>query len=135
MAVLARPGREIDEHVQQLKKWGHELQPDVIIYQWYINDDEAPRSKLRGITELKHSELPEILVGLPLPLHIPLDRLPVRSLSHRRHIVPVRPKFSAPQHPFHGGLPSKDFPGCETLEYLHIRPGAIFGCALQSRWM
>ncbi len=40
MAVLARPGREIDEHLQQLKKWGYELQPDVIIYQWYINDME-----------------------------------------------------------------------------------------------
>lgn len=43
MAVLARPGREIDEHLQQLKKWGHELQPDVIIYQWYINDMELEK--------------------------------------------------------------------------------------------
>ncbi len=43
MAVLARPGREIDEHVQQLKKWGYELQPDVIIYQWYINDIELEK--------------------------------------------------------------------------------------------
>ncbi len=31
--------------------------------------NEAPRSKLRGITELKHSELPEIFLWLPLPLH------------------------------------------------------------------
>ncbi len=44
MAVLARPGREIDEHLQQLKKWGHELQPDVIIYQWYINDMELDKT-------------------------------------------------------------------------------------------
>jgi lysophospholipase L1-like esterase len=43
MAVLARPGREIDEHLQQLKKWGHELQPDIIIYQWYINDMELEK--------------------------------------------------------------------------------------------
>lgn len=43
MAVLARPGREIDEHLQQLNKWGHELQPDVIIYQWYINDIELDK--------------------------------------------------------------------------------------------
>lgn len=43
MAVLALPGREIDAHVQQLKKWGHELQPDVIIYQWCINDIELKR--------------------------------------------------------------------------------------------
>jgi lysophospholipase L1-like esterase len=45
MAVLARPGREIDEHLQQLKKWGHELQPDVIIYQWYINDIELDKKQ------------------------------------------------------------------------------------------
>ena len=44
MAVLARPGREIDEHLKQLKKWGHELQPDVIIYQWYINDMELDKT-------------------------------------------------------------------------------------------
>ncbi|MBX3335742.1 MAG: hypothetical protein KF876_16545 [Nitrospira sp.] len=50
MAVLARPGREIDEHLQQLKKWGPELQPDVIIYQWYINDMELDK-KLRPRTD------------------------------------------------------------------------------------
>ncbi|MDH4344602.1 MAG: hypothetical protein OEV71_16050, partial [Nitrospira sp.] len=44
------------------------------------HNNEAPRSKLRGITELKHVELPEIIAGLSLPLHIPLDCLPVRSL-------------------------------------------------------
>lgn len=43
MAVLARPGREIDEHLQQLQKWGQELRPDVIIYQWYINDMELEK--------------------------------------------------------------------------------------------
>jgi lysophospholipase L1-like esterase len=43
MAVLAQPGREIDGHFQQLMKWGHELQPDVIIYQWYINDMELDK--------------------------------------------------------------------------------------------
>ena len=93
---------------------------------WFIisekmtrSGNEAPRSKRRGITELKHSELPEIVVGLPLPLHIPFDRLPVRSFPHRRHRVPVSPKFPASQYPLRGGLPSKDFPGCEALEDLH----------------
>jgi len=43
MAVLARPGREIDGHLQQLKKWGKELEPDAIIYQWYINDIELEK--------------------------------------------------------------------------------------------
>jgi lysophospholipase L1-like esterase len=38
MAVLAYPGRDLDEHLEQLKKWGEELDPDVIIYQWYMND-------------------------------------------------------------------------------------------------
>jgi len=80
---------------------------------------QAPRSKLRGITELKHSELSEILVGLPLSLHVSFNRLPVCSLPHRCHIVPVCPKFPAPQHPFHSGLPSKDFPSGKALEYLH----------------
>ncbi|HWF60376.1 MAG TPA: response regulator, partial [Nitrospira sp.] len=45
--------------------------------------NEAPRSKLRGITELKHSELPEIVVRLPLPLHIPFDGLPVCPFPYR----------------------------------------------------
>lgn len=53
MAVLARPGREIDEHLQQLQKWGHELKPDVIIYQWSINDIDPGK----GYRQLKPSRL------------------------------------------------------------------------------
>jgi len=81
--------------------------------------NEAPRSKLRGTTELKHSELPEIFAGVPLPLHIPLHRLAVRSLPHRRYIVPICPKFPAPQHPLDGRLPSKDFSSRDALEHLY----------------
>jgi len=81
--------------------------------------NEAPRSKLRGITELKHAELPEIFGGGPLPLNISFDGLPIRSRPHRRHRVPIRPKLPTPQHAFHGWLPSKDFPGRETFEDLH----------------
>ena len=88
--------------------------------------NEAPRSKLRGITELKHSELPEIFARLSLPLYVPLNRLPVRSLSYRRHIVPVGPKFSAPQYSFDGRFPSKDFPSCDALEHLHNPPRSHF---------
>ena len=58
--------------------------------------NEEPRSKLRGITELKQSDLSEIFAGLSLPLHVPFDSLPVGPLSHCRHIVPVAPKFPAP---------------------------------------
>ena len=45
VAVLARPGREIDGHLEQLGKWGKEIDPDVIIYQWYINDLELDKSR------------------------------------------------------------------------------------------
>jgi lysophospholipase L1-like esterase len=48
MAVLARGGRNIDEHVQQLEKWGPEIAPDLIIYQWSGNDVEFSKNgKLR----------------------------------------------------------------------------------------
>lgn len=44
MAVLAKPGREIDDHLEQLRKWGKILRPDVIVYQWTINDIELDKS-------------------------------------------------------------------------------------------
>ncbi len=53
MAVLAQPGREIDGHLQQLQKWGSELRPDVIIYQWYINDIDTGK----GYRKLKPNRL------------------------------------------------------------------------------
>lgn len=39
-AVLSLPGRDVDAHVDQLKIWGAEVRPDVLIYQWYVNDLE-----------------------------------------------------------------------------------------------
>jgi len=81
--------------------------------------NEAPRSKLRGITELKHSELPEIFLRLSLPLHIPFDRLPVCPFPYRGHIVPVSPKLPAPQYPLHSRLSAKNLPRRDALEYLH----------------
>ena len=49
MAVMAGLGREIDGHLTQIAKWGEEIDPDIIIYQWYINDvlldrKDIPRS-------------------------------------------------------------------------------------------
>jgi lysophospholipase L1-like esterase len=44
LAVLAKPGREIDGHLAQLRRWGQEIDPDVIIYQWFINDIEIDKS-------------------------------------------------------------------------------------------
>ena len=81
--------------------------------------NEAPRSKLRGITELKHSELPEIFLRRPLPLHIPFDGLPVGPPPYRGHIVPIGPKLPTPQDPLHRRLSAKDFPRREALEDLH----------------
>src|SRR6266705_27850 len=88
--------------------------------------NEAPRSKLRGITELKHSELPEIFLRLPLPLHIPLDSLPVCPFPYRGHIVPVGPKLPAPQYPLHSRLSAKNLPRRDALEYLHNPAGSHF---------
>lgn len=62
----------------------------------YPSSNEAPRSLLQGITELKQLELPEIFARLPLPLYVPLARLPVRSLSYRRHICTRRSKILRP---------------------------------------
>ena len=88
---------------------------------WFIPDrrNETPRSKVRGITELKHSELPEIFPRLPLPLHIPFDGLPVGPLPYRGHIVPIGPKLPTPQYPLHSGVATKDLPRREALEHLH----------------
>lgn len=44
-AVLAEPGREIDGHLEQLRKWGQEIEPDLIIYQWFINDIELDKTE------------------------------------------------------------------------------------------
>jgi len=71
--------------------------------------NEAPRSKLRSITELNHSELPEIFPRLPLPLHLPFDGLPVGPRPYRPHsthrsktprpTVPVSPRAFGERSP------------------------------------
>ena len=40
MAVLAQPGRDIPQHVEEVERWVPEIDPDVFIYQWYVNDLE-----------------------------------------------------------------------------------------------
>jgi lysophospholipase L1-like esterase len=40
MAVLAKGGREIEGHLDQLIKYAPEIYPDIIIYQWHITDIE-----------------------------------------------------------------------------------------------
>src|SRR5262245_8362722 len=41
MAVFAMPGREMPQHLQELERWGRIVNPDVLIYQWYVNDIEV----------------------------------------------------------------------------------------------
>ena len=41
MAVLAEPGRAMWEHLAALHEWGRRIQPDVLIYQWHVNDVEV----------------------------------------------------------------------------------------------
>jgi lysophospholipase L1-like esterase len=45
MAVMAKPGRELNGHLLELAKWGEKLRPDIIIYQFYINDLELSHTK------------------------------------------------------------------------------------------
>jgi lysophospholipase L1-like esterase len=44
MAVLAAGGREIDGHLEQIRRHGAEIDPDLIIYQWFLNDIELDKS-------------------------------------------------------------------------------------------
>ena len=44
MAVLATGGREINGHLEQIRSHGVEIDPDVIVYQWFINDIELDKS-------------------------------------------------------------------------------------------
>ena len=35
------PGRDIPKHLEELERWGPVVKPDVLIYQWYVNDIEV----------------------------------------------------------------------------------------------
>jgi hypothetical protein len=50
MTVLAGGGRGIGDHFERLIRYGEPLEPDVILYQWYINDLEVTtdRPRTRG---------------------------------------------------------------------------------------
>lgn len=41
--VFARPGREINSHVAGLQSYPDSLAPDVLVYQWYVNDLEIEK--------------------------------------------------------------------------------------------
>jgi lysophospholipase L1-like esterase len=41
VAAIARMGRETDDHLDMLRRYGAEVDPDVIVYQWFPNDMEV----------------------------------------------------------------------------------------------
>ena len=41
MAVLADQGRDMWQHLAALEEWGSRVHPDVLIYQWHVNDVEV----------------------------------------------------------------------------------------------
>ena len=47
MAVSAEPGRDMWEHMAAVRDVGPRVQPDVLIYQWYVNDIEVVRHRPR----------------------------------------------------------------------------------------
>jgi lysophospholipase L1-like esterase len=61
VGVLAYLGREIDGHLEQLGKWGEEIDPDIIIYQWFINDMEMDKSHRPGVRGWRRFVFPSII--------------------------------------------------------------------------
>lgn len=48
MAVFAMPGRDIPDHTAQVERWIAQVDPDIFIYQWYINDIEVEPRRPRN---------------------------------------------------------------------------------------
>ena len=63
LAAVAHSGREIDGHRRALERYGEELRPDVIIYQWYVNDLEVDGSlRPRRYRLWRRSDIHRVLV-------------------------------------------------------------------------
>lgn len=41
LAVFAVPGQDIPGHLEVMREWAERVAPDILIYQWYVNDIEA----------------------------------------------------------------------------------------------
>ena len=41
LAMFAEPGQDMPTHLQELEHWGPVVRPDVLLYQWYVNDIEV----------------------------------------------------------------------------------------------
>ena len=51
MSVYAVPGWEIDQHLKVLQAVGPRYRPDIIIYQWYLNDMELDKQVSFAVTD------------------------------------------------------------------------------------
>jgi lysophospholipase L1-like esterase len=45
LALVAAPGRNMGEHYAEMRQLKSELRPDVLIYQWYVNDLEVASTR------------------------------------------------------------------------------------------
>jgi hypothetical protein len=44
-AVFALPGQEMPQHAEVARRWAMRVSPDILIYQWYVNDIEDRRPR------------------------------------------------------------------------------------------
>ncbi|MDH5477636.1 MAG: hypothetical protein OEY50_04845 [Nitrospinota bacterium] len=68
MQVWALPGMQVDYHAENLNNVGEEVDPDIIVYQWFMNDTE-------------------IMLGRPKPIKAPWQKNPVHYYLERWSIL------------------------------------------------
>jgi hypothetical protein len=91
MAVLAEPGRDMWEHYAVLQDWGSRVQPDVLIYQWYVNDIEVvehrPQYRRAWQRWSQHERLRSSSYLYFLLDHMAAWQLPLRERSYGDYIL------------------------------------------------
>src|SRR5688500_4497881 len=91
MAVLAEPGRDMWEHMAVVHEWGNRVQPDVLIYQWYVNDIEVverrPRFHRAWQRWSQHDRVRNFSYLYYFLDHIAASRLPQPDRSYTEYIL------------------------------------------------
>lgn len=91
MAVLAEPGRDMWEHMAVVQEWGSRVQPDVLIYQWYVNDIEVvehrPRFRRAWQRWSQHDRARNISYLYYLLDHMAASWLPQPERSYTEYIL------------------------------------------------
>ena len=85
MLSSGEPGREIDKHARELDKIAESLCPDIIIYQWFVND-----------VEISKENRPEsrITVWRKLPFHQQLKRRSYLYALLDERLPAILPRFN-----------------------------------------